>query len=1577
MEMKGFCAAPDDLSNEIQRDVDKEYSEKISVKDGEHIKGIRVDLMPENGVLQSLWLPVSPEGKIQFENSKDPRIRENIYFVARNGEWYACAVRPLYFEEEDSQPCHEIRLDKPHVFHIKNAGESYSCYYRYIKKEELLFENYQIFSQIRIGYGENNDIVYRNRLLGNKVVHIECRNNILYISGDTDNVWVNEKKCTDERLELGDVVYYWGLTIVAGIGFIAVNDGISNVTVKTDRLRKLKLSRETGLYSLRKKTEKEETLYNRLPRRRELFEPQKISIEAPPMSLNNNQIPLMLRMGGTMVMSGASALSGNYIMLLSSVLFPILTQKYTDKEKQEYEEKRLAKYRQYLQQKKNEIDREKTYEEQTLRKQYPVLNDVLAYPEAGKRLWERRKTDDDFLNIRIGRGELPMVSQIEYPAQHFNMEEDILEHEMRVVAEEKVILQNVPIQVNFLQNYISAIVGNEQLTYSFVKRLLMMMSILHSYDELKIIVLAEEKDLQQELEFVKYIPHVWDDQKSVRYIATDTGGAYQISEILTGEVEGDVKKPRELKEILKQHPYYVIYALNKRIFDSMEILKELMQQEKNCGVSIITAFEDMPKESMLQFHIKSSGFNSVIHLKDSSKKDIEFHMDRFETELAEKSMKKVANTCLKNITQAYSLPKMVTFLEMYRAGKIEHLNVTKRWKENNPVQSLAVPVGIATDGSPFFLDLHQKYQGPHGLVAGTTGSGKSEFLLTYILSMAINYHPDEVAFVLIDYKGGGLAGAFDDTEKGIHLPHLVGTITNLDGSSIQRSLISIQSELKRRQRLFNEAKSLSDEGTMDIYTYQRLHRNGTIAEPMPHLFIISDEFAELKQQQPDFMEQLISAARIGRSLGVHLILATQKPAGVVNEQIRSNTKFRVCLKVQDKSDSDDMLKRPDAAELKDTGRFYLQVGYNEYFALGQSAWSGADYEPKEEVVVRKDESVQVIDSIGQTISEARPAVEKSTAMGTQLVAIVKMLTDLSLQQEIKVRQLWKPALQKKIDIEEINDNMPYAEEISCNLGLMDDPENQEQYPLTYNFERSQHLLIVGESGSGKSTLLQSMVFCLCHTYSPQQINCYILDYSSRMLKRFGVLPHCGAVLLEEDTDLLDAFFELLNGIVAERKRKFSAWGVDNYTAAKQIENIPLILVFIDNISGLGTSDTGDQHLYRLQNYMKDGLNYGIKYIVTCGHLNEMSTRLRQEFGHRLSFHARDKYEYGDILGCRVEYTPPEYPGRGLVVEEGRPLEVQTAMIGAKLTDTEKNVYVTEKITSLAEQTAMDGRAKRLKITSDTVSYDVFSDQFDRNRIPLGVSKKNQKAIALPLRQLSTLSVYLGKADGTTLILENFLLAIKRNQGELWFVQKKEDSHFTACAENISPGFCDNVRLIVSEKEALEKLWHEMADEMAGRIELRNTYWEKSNISGGKEDKIEQAWDYMNTNTKPLFIVIENQAEFCQALDSIAAVVFGRLFQALRGLNVYLLAFYAADDPETVKTKQLYTDFDEQQITMLFGGNYHRQVLAELPDEVSRVENNIPFNVCLMRYRNQFHVLTMPCGEIVQAESDPDSQNIFI
>ena len=251
-----------------------------------------------------------------------------------------------------------------------------------------------------------------------------------------------------------------------------------------------------------------------------------------------------------------------------------------------------------------------------------------------------------------------------------------------------------------------------------------------------------------------------------------------------------------------------------------------------------------------------------------------------------------------------SLTKNITLFELLNIMGVEDLDIRSRWQNSMVYKSMSVPLGVSKTGI-VYLDLHDKAHGPHGLVAGTTGSGKSEILQSYILSVATYFHPYEIAFLIIDFKGGGMVNQFKN------LPHLLGAITNIDGKEINRSLKSIKAELQKRQRLFAEAE------VNHIDKYIKKYKNHEVSIPLPHLVIIVDEFAELKAEQPDFMKELISAARIGRSLGVHLILATQKPAGQVDDQIWSNSRFKLCLKVQGPEDSNEVLKSPLASEIKD------------------------------------------------------------------------------------------------------------------------------------------------------------------------------------------------------------------------------------------------------------------------------------------------------------------------------------------------------------------------------------------------------------------------------------------------------------------------------------------------------------------------------------------------------------------------------------------------------------------------------------------------------------------------------------
>lgn len=249
---------------------------------------------------------------------------------------------------------------------------------------------------------------------------------------------------------------------------------------------------------------------------------------------------------------------------------------------------------------------------------------------------------------------------------------------------------------------------------------------------------------------------------------------------------------------------------------------------------------------------------------------------------------RLAPVYCEKIALSSRLTANITLFDLLNIISPENLDLAAQWKASNVQRSLSAPLGVDVKGSKVFLDLHEKAHGPHGLVAGTTGSGKSEIMQSYILSVATKFHPYEVSFVIIDFKGGGMANQFEN------LPHLIGKITDIDSHEINRSLLSIRAELEKRKRLFAQC------GVNHIDQYIGKFRSGEASVALPHLILIVDEFAELKAEQPEFMKELISAARVGRSLGIHLILATQKPAGQVNEQIWSNSRFKLCLKVADR-----------------------------------------------------------------------------------------------------------------------------------------------------------------------------------------------------------------------------------------------------------------------------------------------------------------------------------------------------------------------------------------------------------------------------------------------------------------------------------------------------------------------------------------------------------------------------------------------------------------------------------------------------------------------------------------------------
>ena len=1326
-----------------------------------------VTLIGKN-VLYKLKLPTKKTGNYWITDDDGKKL---INIVGKNNEWQMYSneqVKILNPQSIKSLNISKIAKDimniikgvkliERNIYYISLASNPNMLYI--LLCEPIYEKNYihiktSNFQEITIGKSLACDIVYNNSLINEKQAKIFYSNGKLMLENYDTNygIFLNDMPVSN-RLKLlfnGDVIFIMGLRIVVVGNNFFINNPFNRVTynqrkfqlienhqniIKTDE----KVDEDIKLFS-------EKDFFARAPRITSKINREKIKIEPPPQKQEKDEKPLIytigpsLAMGLVMLISMSSTISGvsngsasakstvisalmTVAMLISMILFPILNNKYEKRKKKKKEELRQKKYKEYINKKIQQID-------DVMIKQKKILFDkYLSAEECAQiilnkdsRLWERRTEDDDFLTIRVGLGDLPIDADIEYPNREFSLEEDNLIELINSVANKSKVIKNVPITASLAsKNIAAAIIENdERTTEKFAQNLIMQLIALHSYADLKLVfLLKREKNIRWE--HMKTLPHIWDEQKQIRFWADDYEDMKDISRYLEMELNNR-RKYEDKFDYRSFAPYYLIITDDYKTIENLKIVTEILNAKRNLGFGLFCITDNMlhlPNECQLFININGNNGNLFENEITATTKK-EFYFDSSFTFFFENIGQKLSNIPIRaNTASKFSLPETYTFLEMYDAGRIEQLNILQRWMTNDSTKSLQAPIGIDTNGMQIVLDIHEKAHGPHGLIAGSTGSGKSEFIITYILSLAVNYHPNDVAMILIDYKGGGLAGAF---QKGnVKLPHIVGTITNIDKVGLQRSLVSIQSELRRRQVKFNQAREKTDEGTIDIYKYQKLFHDGVVNEPIPHLLIICDEFAELKQQQPDFMDELISVARIGRSLGVHLILATQKPAGVVNDQIRSNSKFGICLKVQDRQDSMDVIKRPEAAELKRAGQFYIQVGNNEYFALGQSAWAGASYEPSDIIKKNVDNSMKFVSNIGSVIKKIddtkKAPVKKD---GEQLTNIVKYIYELGKNENIHLKPLWLENIPEIIMLGKTKEKYKIEKkenEVIPVIGEYDDPYNQRQGPVELDFKKQGNIIVYGNAESGKETLISTMVYDIITTYTVCEAQMYLLDFGSEALKIFKDAPHVGDVVLSTDAEKINRLFEMIQREMKRRTEVLSNYGGDIKLYIKDTGiPMPQIVVVINNYEGF-VENYGEKYDDILLTLCREGIKYGIIFVLTASAYNSVRYRLSQNFRQKIALQLNNEDDFLNIIEGVKKQRPAHVFGRGLI-KYSDVYEFQTA----RICEPEKwNSFIRETIKRLNEMYLE--RAVSIPVLPSQIKVEDVKELVTQlDKLPIGIYK---------------------------------------------------------------------------------------------------------------------------------------------------------------------------------------------------------------------------------------------------------------
>jgi len=1181
--------------------------------------------------------------------------------------------------------------------------------------------------------------------------------------------YVNNIAIKAKELEYGDIVFIMGLKIIVMKNCVVINKIGDSVRFDNNMFEMMPTTIQKQVEFDNPDEEqiefyKEEDYFFRSPRFKTMIEDANIQIDPPPGQQQEDTTPAiytigpMLSMAMMSVMMGYNSLAGvldgsvdigaaapslvmSTAMIMTMLLWPILNKRYQKKQHAKREAERQKKYLEYVESKREKIQAEMKVQRQILIDNYLPLSSMKDIIYNRKRnLWEREIDQIDFLDLRLGVGSTELKGQISVPEEHFSLTDDNLLKEVYKLGAESRSLENVPVALSFVQNNITAIIGTAGNKDQVIEGLLLQMLTFHSYEDLKIVLLTNEQNASM-WEYLKVAPHCWNNDRTIRYFATNLDEAKEISLALEKEFQArkyrDVNGNMEVSSVdyHKYKPYYMIITDDYKSVRDIEILKDVCSMEINYGFSLIVVSPrliNLPNEckTFVSIGEKKSG---VFENELVSNKQKEFQADFDPTLNIYECCKLLANIPIDIARENRALPQGVSFLEMYNVGMVEQLNIMNRWRSNDPTKTLQVPVGLDKSRELFKLDLHEKAHGPHGLIAGMTGSGKSEFIISYVLSMALNYHPYEVSFVLIDYKGGGLAGVFENRETGMKLPHLAGTITNLDTVEMNRSLASIQSELRRRQRMFNQARDKLDESTIDIYKYQSLYRKGLVEEPISHLFIISDEFAELKAQQPEFMDQLISTARIGRSLGVHLILATQKPNGVVNDQIWSNSKFRVCLRVQDKSDSMDMIKVPDAASLKNPGRFYLQVGYNELFAMGQAAWAGAQYYPTEKRKKKVDQSISIVDDVGNIIKSLDTKSEEVVVQskGEEITNIVKYIVEEARHAKVSIPQLWLDRIPDEIYVDKLKEKYHYTTKhnvINPIIGEYDDPDNQKQNVLTLPLSVDGNTIVYGSGGSGKELMLTSIVYSTITKHTPKEVNFYILDFGAETLTMFRNAPQVGEVILSGETEKITNLFKLIMQTIEERKKLFTDYnGSYDFYINHGGKQIPMLVIIINNVEAF--TESYEEYEDILAQVTRDCLKYGVVFIFSTNGPNTVRYRLRQNFKQNVVLQFNDPSDYGSVIPGVRKKEPSKAYGRGLILLDAI-YEFQTALpyLEEKMIDYIK--VVCNKLDNIFEY-----HAKRIPVLPEVVNKEHVKDYLGNlTHIPIGVDKETLEIATINLKE---------------------------------------------------------------------------------------------------------------------------------------------------------------------------------------------------------------------------------------------------
>ena len=1040
----------------------------------------------------------------------------------------------------------------------------------------------------------------------------------------------------------------------------------------------------------------------------------------------------------------------NPLMMIGMGLASLMTASFTVSqyftEKKEYKvavTQGEEDYTRYLVRTVSGVARAYDDERRVLHYQQPSLGELASkVDEYDSRIYERQRFNKDFLQVSLGLSDRPSSLKLSSDVSEKDASEQA-EHVTDLAARFQT-QRDVPTPIA-LKGQTLGLVGPPEIVIDTLQALLFQTAFFHSYRDVNFVNVTSREAYAQTWNAWRLLPHFTVQDLNMRgLIHTEKlrdvvlNSFYRILQQRAQAVkDAGSQKPQFT-------PHYVLTIADDRLLAGHGINERLAEDTSELGVTVIWCSEDaklLPETvtALIETPHRSRGelvTNEGVYVATP------FAPYELSRDL-EPALRRLSNLNHLEV-EKNAVPESLSLFEQYEVKTVDELGIAERWSRAEPNKSIASMIGWRGKSDYVFWDLHERAHGPHALVGGTTGSGKSEFLTTYLIGLAINFSPEDVGMLVIDWKGGGIANTLDK------LPHFMGAITNLDGAGTARALASIKAELQKRQREFAVYGVNSINAYMTLYK-QRHDPKPDVkypSSPLPHLVLVSDEFAELKANVPEFLDELTSVARIGRSLGVHLILATQKPSGVVNDQIEANSSSKIALKMASEQDSNELLKTTDAAHITNPGRGYLKVGQNEVYELFQSGYAGVPYDPDAVESERVDERIYRINEVGQYELFFDPGEEveqgrDTSDLPTQLEAVIDTIAGIFGRDRALVapEKPWMPSLAEHIPTPELGERRRRG----VPLGVIDVPARQTQENYDFDLARAGHTVLFGSPGYGKSTVLQTLVMNLAKSHTPEQLHVYLLDFGNNGLLPLRDLPNVADIVTPEEGEKLTKMLGVIAQALASRKQLFKEVGVANLAQyeAKTSLALPVVLSVLDGYDNLAVNgsrkDAIDSLLLQV---LREGSALGVYLVMSASRLGGVRMNMLSNISTKMCLYLNEEGDLSQVMG-RDRLQQSDIPGRGQILTDA-PTAIQFYLPADGENSAETLTALEAQVQGL--RSAWTGaRPARIPMVPQELTPEAFAarvpHESTQNRMWFGLSKSDAAPEGFELFRGQTLAVF--------------------------------------------------------------------------------------------------------------------------------------------------------------------------------------------------------------------------------------------